>query len=57
LIPFITREAEATETFARRATVVIVGALSAGSSRVGWVSGVSILKRITENVYRDGRMS
>ena len=31
----MTRDAEATETFARRATVVIVGTVPAGSSRVG----------------------
>jgi hypothetical protein len=56
-IPFRARDAEATETFANWATVVIVGTAAAGSSIVGWVSAASILKRITENVYRDGRMS
>jgi hypothetical protein len=36
---------------------MIVGTGSAESSTVGWVSAASILKRITENVYRERRMS
>ena len=44
-MPFITRDAEATETFARRATVVIVGTVPASSSRADWVSGVSISEK------------
>src|SRR5918994_895633 len=55
-IPFSTRDADATETFARRATVVIVGTLSAVSSGIGWVSSASMLKRITENVYSSATM-
>jgi hypothetical protein len=44
-IPFITREAEATDTFASRATVMIVGTVPAGSWDVGCVSGVSISEK------------
>jgi hypothetical protein len=46
-IPFSARDADATLTFARRATVVIVGWPS---------SGTCLLKRITENVYRSARL-
>jgi hypothetical protein len=44
-MPFITREADATDTFASRATVVIVGTASAAASSVGWVSSVSISEK------------
>jgi len=36
---------------------MIVGTVATASSKVGWVSAVSILKRITENVYNPSTMS
>jgi hypothetical protein len=52
-IPLRTREADAIDTFARRATVVIVGTSSCVSSAVSTAPSDSVvLKRITENVYK-----
>jgi len=41
----MTRDAEATETFASRATVVIVGTALTASSGVSWGSCVSISEK------------
>ena len=59
-IPFSAREAEATETLASRATVVIVGtSVSAGVD--DWLLQdppvLAFLKRFTENVYSTATMS
>src|SRR5215207_9008558 len=43
-MPFSTRDADATDTFANRATVVSVGTASVGSACVGWVCGTSLCK-------------
>jgi hypothetical protein len=59
-IPFRTRDAEATETLARRATVVIVGTTSSSDDATGSCNFAPCclsLKRISENVYSTVTMS
>ena len=56
-IPFSARDAEATETLASRATVVIVGTSVSAGVRCWLLQFCPWLKRITENVYSRATMS